>query len=196
MPARQGDAARNASGGRWGRAQGGGPPARRLGRAFPLLAGLLVAAAGQRLLEIRCHVVAVVIVEIPANGAVQALGEGDLGLPAQLLLRQAVVADPVVGAGRLAQVTLDLRLETGALQDHLRALDDRGALHRAEVDRGAVLDAFGGADRALDDVADIGPVADLFAGAPDHEGVLPQERARDHRDDGVVRGAARAVGGE
>jgi hypothetical protein len=63
-----------------------------------------------------------------------------------------------------------MQLEFGGLapisQEFLRGVNYFDALHRAEIHGGAIVDFFGGEDRAADDDINVGPVADLLAGVP------------------------------
>ena len=90
----------------------------------------------------------------------------------------------------------DARVVAGIAQHLAHGVDHAGALHRAEVHRRAVIDHFRGAEGARNNIADVGPVADLLTVAPDDKGVLPDEGARDHGNHGVVLVAALAVNRE
>ena len=82
---------------------------------------------------------------------------------------------------------------SGEFAHHFRAIDHPDTLHRSEVNRRAVVDLLPGQDGTLDNVLNVGPVADLSAVAPHFERVLPEESARNHGDDRVILHSARTI---
>ena len=107
---------------------------------------------------------------------------------------------PVVGAvegtGGHVWERLDFGVMAGVVKNLAGGVDDADAFHGAEVDGGGVVDLFGGEDGAVDDVGDVGPIADLLAGTPDGVGVFSAKGAGDQGHDGVAFSAARTVDGE
>ena len=76
---------------------------------------------------------------------------------------------------------------------HIDGVDYADALHRAEIDGGAIVNFLGRENRAPDDVVHVSPIANLCAIAPNLERILLDEGASDHGDHGVIFHAARAV---
>src|SRR6266478_5079228 len=76
---------------------------------------------------------------------------------------------------------------------HFGAIDDADTFHRSKVDCGSVVDFLSRENRTLNNVINVGPVADLRSVAPNFEGILSKKSARDHGDDGMILHAARAI---
>jgi hypothetical protein len=101
--------------------------------------------------------------------------------------------DAVLRPGRHLGVQFDLGVMAGVAHHRLHRVQHARPLHRSQVDGRTVVDPLGGPDGAFDDVADVGPVADLTTCSPHDEGVLLDEGPRDHGDHGVVLLATLAV---
>src|SRR5262249_51531543 len=81
---------------------------------------------------------------------------------------------------------LDLCALTCVTEDLVYSIDHPSTLCRAEVDGSAVNDSFRSDHHTPHDVPDICPVANLCSVTPDLEGVLIDERTRNHRDHSVI----------
>lgn len=132
----------------------------------------------------------------PVDGEAEAFVEGDLGRPAEELGGAAIVGGTIERAGGFIGQSLNLGVVIGVGEDLASGVDDANAFHGAEVYGGGVVDFFGGEDGAGDDVGDVSPVANLFAGAPDGVGIFAAEGAGDQGHDGVAFTAAGTVDGE
>src|SRR3954470_3000630 len=114
------------------------------------------------------------------DGALQALAEVDLRLPAQQLAREADVglADlRIVGRQRLED---DLRARLGDLDDRLGQLEQRELVRVADVDR-LVLAGLGQQDHPADQVVDVGERPRLRAVAEDGDRPVLQRLAQERR---------------
>ena len=134
--------------------------------------------------------------DVPVDGLVQAVHEHGFGFPAEELLGEGVIGHTIERAGRHFGVKFELGFFAHVAEDFAGRVDDLDAFHGAEIDGSGVVDFFGDENGAADDVVDVGPVADLLAGAPDDERILVDEGAGDHGDDGVIFDAARSVDSE
>src|SRR6266478_10052484 len=77
--------------------------------------------------------------------------------------------------------------------NHVHCVDHPDTFHGAEIHGGAVVDFFAGENRAFDNVINVSPIADLRSVTPHFKWSLLYEGASNHRDDGMIFHAARAV---
>src|SRR5580692_12282363 len=133
---------------------------------------------------------------IPVNRALQAVAEEHFWLPSKEFFRQGVIGDAIQGTRGHVGLQFYIGLVSGEFANHFRGIDNLDAFHRAQIDRRTVIDFFTSENRALDDVLNVRPIADLRSFAPHFEGILSKEGARNHGDDGMIFDAARPVNRE
>src|SRR5881396_270274 len=124
--------------------------------------------------------------EVPVYRRLEAVSEGDLGLPAQHLSSPPDVEGAAHGSRGLRRVEENLGgAPSDEVEDRVRDLDHRVASAVAEVDCAAIRDALCRADGPFDDVRDIREVPILPAVAPDRVRVHPADGLVDQCDDRV-----------
>src|SRR5207249_8783872 len=124
--------------------------------------------------------------QLPDGRRVEAVSEGDLGLPAQHLSSPTDVEGAAPGPCGLRRIEENLGgAPSDEVEDRIRDLDHRVASAVAEVDPTPVCDALRRADRPFDDVRDVREVPILAAVAPDRIRVHPAHRLVDQGDDRV-----------
>src|SRR2546422_6516396 len=129
---------------------------------------------------------AVVRREVPVDRRLEAVPEGDLGFPVQLLAGLPDIQGAAHRSGGLRGVEEDLaRAPADEVEDRVRDLNHRVPPPVAEVDRAPVRDALCGANGPFDDVRDVREVPVLTPVAPDRVRVHATDRLVDQGDDGV-----------
>src|SRR5947199_10686252 len=141
-----------------------------------------------------CRSRAVVRREVPGDRRLEAVPEGDLGLPVQLLAGLPDIQGAAHSSGGLRGVEEDLsRAPADEVEDRVRDLDHRVPPPVAEVDRAPVRDALCGADSPFDDVRDVCEVSVLTPVAPDRVRIHPTDGLVDQGDNRVGLVLSRSV---
>src|SRR5581483_1973447 len=132
----------------------------------------VILSTGQHVVECRLHLNRVFGCKIPINGAMQPVHKFHLRFPTQKFTRERIVGNAIEWTGGHFGMQLDARVASRIALDFADGVNHARAFHRAEIHGGAVVNFFGGENRAADNIAHVRPIAHLFARAPYHIRVL------------------------